>query len=55
MARKNILAVGAHADDVEIGCGGTIASHIKNGDRVIILIMTESFFTNYNGGIIKFR
>ena len=55
MARKNILAVGAHADDVEIGCGGTIALHIKNGDRVIILIMTESFFTNYDGKILRTR
>ena len=55
MARKNILAVGAHADDVEIGCGGTIASHIKNGDRVIILIMTESFFTNYDGKVLRTR
>ena len=55
MARKNILAVGAHADDVEIGCGGTIALHIKNGERVIILIMTESFFTNYDGKILRTR
>ena len=55
MARKNILAVGAHADDVEIGCGGTIASHIKNGDKVIILIMTESFFTNYDGKVLRTR
>lgn len=53
MAGKNILAIGAHADDVEIGCGGTIASHIKNGDRVIILIMTESFFTNYDGKVLR--
>jgi len=53
MAKKNILAVGAHADDVEIGCGGTIAAHVEKGDRVIILIMTESFFTNYDGTVLR--
>ena len=33
MAGKNVLAVGAHADDVEIGCGGTVARHTRNGRR----------------------
>ena len=55
MVKKNILAVGAHADDVEIGCGGTIAAHVKKGDRVIVLIMTESFFTNYDGKVLRTR
>jgi len=42
MTGKNVLAVGAHADDVEIGCGGTVALHARNGDDVIILLMAES-------------
>jgi len=50
---KNILAVGAHPDDVEIGCGGTIALHVKNGDNVIILVMTKPFSTHYSGRIIR--
>ena len=49
----NILAVGAHADDVEIGCGGTVACHVKKGDRVIILIMAESSYTNYDGKVLR--
>lgn len=50
---KNILAVGAHGDDVEIGCGGTVARHVEKGDNVYILVMAEPFSTNYNGKIIR--
>lgn len=38
---NNILVVGAHPDDVELGCGGTIAKHISLGDKVYVLIMTN--------------
>ncbi|KAF5437623.1 N-acetylglucosaminyl deacetylase, LmbE family [Candidatus Methanophagaceae archaeon] len=50
---KNVLAVGAHADDVEIGCGGTVARHAKNGDHVIILIMTKSAYSYYDGRVLR--
>ena len=50
---KNVLAVGAHADDVEIGCGGTVALHARNGDNVIILIMAESSYTYYDGTVLR--
>jgi LmbE family N-acetylglucosaminyl deacetylase len=36
----NILAIGAHPDDVELGCGATLAAHTARGDRVAMLIMT---------------
>ena len=29
-----VLAVGAHADDIEIGCGGTLLWWIRSGERV---------------------
>jgi LmbE family N-acetylglucosaminyl deacetylase len=51
--KNNILAVSAHADDVEIGCGGTVALHAQNGDNVYILVMTSSFYTNYDGQILR--
>jgi len=35
-----VLAVGAHPDDVEIGIGGTLASHQANGDTVVILTLS---------------
>lgn len=39
--KLNILAVGAHFDDVEIGCGGTIAKHVANGDNVYLLVISN--------------
>lgn len=36
--RRNILAIGAHPDDIELGCGGTIRRHILNGDKVYYII-----------------
>ena len=36
----NVLAVGAHPDDIEIGCGGTLLAHRRHGDRVTMLVMT---------------
>lgn len=37
----DILAIGAHPDDIELGCSGTIAKSIKSGYRVSILDLTE--------------
>jgi LmbE family N-acetylglucosaminyl deacetylase len=51
--KHNILAIGAHADDIDIGCGGTIALHVKKGDNVYILIMTKTFYTDYKGKILR--
>lgn len=51
--KRNILAVGAHADDVEIGCGGTVARHVEKGDNVTILVMAESSYTHYNGTVLR--
>lgn len=36
-----ILAIGAHPDDVEFGCGGTLALHAQADHEVYLLIMTE--------------
>ncbi|PXV60018.1 LmbE family N-acetylglucosaminyl deacetylase [Dysgonomonas alginatilytica] len=38
---KRILAIGAHPDDVEIGCGGTMLKHISKNDEVLILTLTR--------------
>lgn len=39
--KLDILAIGAHPDDVELGCGGTLAKEIKNGKNVGILDLTK--------------
>ena len=42
----NILAIGAHFDDVELGCGGALAKHALQGDNVYVFVATVSGFTN---------
>src|SRR5262244_2525286 len=39
--RLDALAIGAHPDDVELGCGGTVAKLISLGYRVGILDMAR--------------
>jgi LmbE family N-acetylglucosaminyl deacetylase len=38
---KRVLVVVAHADDEVLGCGGTIARHIKEGDSVKVVFYTD--------------
>jgi len=37
----NILAIGAHPDDIEYGCGGTLLKYAKKGHNIYLLIMTQ--------------
>lgn len=37
----DILAIGAHPDDVELGCGGTVIKLITEGKKVGIVDLTE--------------
>jgi len=37
----NILAIGAHPDDIEYGCGGSLAKHGKQGDHVCAIVLTK--------------
>ncbi|VAV85983.1 N-acetylglucosaminyl-L-malate N-acetyl hydrolase [hydrothermal vent metagenome] len=39
--KLDILAIGAHPDDVELGCGATIAKEIANGKTVGIIDLTR--------------
>jgi N-acetylglucosamine malate deacetylase 1 len=39
--RLDVIAVGAHPDDVEIACGGTLARLAKQGYRVGIVDLTD--------------
>ena len=37
----NILAIGAHPDDIEFGCGGTLIKYAGKGARIELLVMTD--------------
>ena len=39
---RNVMAIGAHPDDVEFGCSGTIYNHINSGDRAVMVVMTNT-------------
>lgn len=40
MKKINVLAIGAHPDDIEFGCGGTLVKYAAQGHRVHLLVMT---------------
>ncbi len=39
--KLDILAIGAHPDDVELGCGATIAKEVSKGKKVGIIDLTR--------------
>jgi LmbE family N-acetylglucosaminyl deacetylase len=49
----NVLAIGAHFDDVELGCGGTLARHVRRGDNVYAYVATVSGFTNQYAEVVR--
>lgn len=48
-----ILAIGAHADDLELACGGTLARAVDMGHSVKILVLTDSAYSNYDGSVLR--
>ncbi|MCA1676498.1 MAG: PIG-L family deacetylase, partial [Actinobacteria bacterium] len=36
----SVLAIGAHPDDIELGCGAALLSHRRRGDPVHLLVLT---------------
>ncbi len=49
----NILAIGAHFDDIELGCGGTLAKHVAEGDSVHAYVATLSGYRNVNNQVVR--
>lgn len=52
--KKNILVVVAHADDEVLGCGGTIARHVDEGDNVSVLFMADGVSSRLESGETDF-
>ncbi len=44
-----VLVVAAHPDDEVLGMGGTIALHVRRGDEVRVLVVTDGSSTQYPG------
>jgi len=40
MKKVSILAIGAHPDDIEFGCGGSLIKYSQRGHRLFLLVMT---------------
>ena len=47
----NVLAIGAHPDDIEFGCGGSLIQYGRKGHSVFLHILTEG----ESGGIGSVR
>jgi N-acetylglucosamine malate deacetylase 1 len=45
---KKILVVSAHPDDEVLGCGGTIARHVKEGSQVYLIILGEGITSRFS-------
>jgi LmbE family N-acetylglucosaminyl deacetylase len=51
----NVLVAVAHHDDLELGCGATVARLIERGDQVHSLVLTHSGYSAPDGTIIRSR
>ncbi len=51
--KLDILAFGAHPDDVELGCGGTIAKEISLGKKVGIIDLTRGELGTRGSALIR--
>jgi LmbE family N-acetylglucosaminyl deacetylase len=46
-----VAAIGAHLDDIELGCGGTLARAVASGSDVHMIVMSKSGYAHYDGEI----
>lgn len=51
--KLDILAIGVHPDDVELGCAGTILKHIAAGKKVGILDLTQGELGSRGSGALR--
>ena len=45
---SRVLFIGAHPDDVELGCGGTINNLVENGSEIRVIFIAEGTSCRYN-------
>lgn len=50
-----LLFIGAHVDDIELACGGTVAKAVAGGHQVKMLVVSDSAGANYSGQVTRTR
>lgn len=53
--KVDILAIGVHPDDIELGCSGTLLKHIEQGYTVGLLDLTRGELGSRGSGEIRTR
>ncbi len=51
--KLKIIAIGAHPDDIELACGGTIASAVEKGHEVCMVIVTGAASKDHHDNFIR--
>lgn len=49
LSRKDALVIAPHPDDESLGCGGSIAKHIKAKSRVKVIFLTDGDKGDFEG------
>ncbi len=49
----NVLVVAPHRDDEVLGCGGTIAKHVKSGDTVSLCVVTTGLASLFSAEMLQ--
>ena len=52
-SKLTILAIGAHGDDIELACGGSLAKAVKKGHNVIMVVVTGVDSNDHNNISIR--
>ena len=53
--KKKIIVVAAHPDDEVLGCAGTIAKHVAQGDIVHSVFMADGVNSRPNSSEVKLK
>jgi LmbE family N-acetylglucosaminyl deacetylase len=51
---ERIIIFSPHPDDETLGCGGTIAKNVKEGNRVFVVFMTDGRYALTEAGIMSY-
>jgi LmbE family N-acetylglucosaminyl deacetylase len=55
LSASEVLIIAPHPDDEVLGCGGTIAKHVKDKDRVSLCLVTEVYRPDWSKQFLKKR